>query len=259
MAEGAVPHDADALLEAVGEGLLLLAPVEHVIADLRDVHPARAHAFGEHGTREVRHAYETRPAGAHHLLQRPHGVLERRTGIGPVHEEHVDPVGAEASQARIDLGEDVRPARVTQRPGLPRGRYLHPTLGDEDHVAPPLLERPGHHLLGVARTIGGRGVYTVHPEIERAMDGLDGFVVLDRAVAVARHGPAAEPHHGHLQAGTAERTVAHEALAVRWHSREPGPERSTRAPPAAREASGREGDRCGSTRPARPRRTPRSC
>src|SRR5207245_5198639 len=44
--EGAIAHDADAVGEAGPKRLPLLAPVEHVIADLRDVDAPGAHALG---------------------------------------------------------------------------------------------------------------------------------------------------------------------------------------------------------------------
>jgi hypothetical protein len=127
-----------------------------------------------------------------------------------VDEEHVDPVRAKPFEARVHLGEDVGAARVAERAGLTGGRDLYPALGDEDDVATALLEGARHHFLGVACPVGGRGVDAVHPAIEGAMNRLDGFVVLDRPVAVTRHGPAAEANRGHLQSGTAERTVAHD-------------------------------------------------
>ena len=209
MPEGAVTHDADAVGEAGRERLALLAPVQHVIAHLRDVDAARAQALLDHGAREVRHADEANAPGGHHLLERAHGLLERRVGVGPVDEEHVHPVGAQALQARVDFAEDVGAAGVAQRPGLAGRRHLHAALGDEDDVAAVPVERAGHHFLRVAGAVGGRGVHAVDAAVEGAMDGLDGLVVLDRAVAVAGHRPAAEAHHGHLQSGPAKRAIAH--------------------------------------------------
>src|SRR6185503_10133657 len=53
------------------------------------------------------------------------------------------------------------------------------------------------------------GVHAVHATIERAVDRLDGLVILDRAVAIAGHRPAPKPHGGHGETGAAERAVAH--------------------------------------------------
>ena len=53
-----MPADADAVRETGRERLVLLPAVEHVIAHLRDVDPARAHALGHHRAGEVRHAHE---------------------------------------------------------------------------------------------------------------------------------------------------------------------------------------------------------
>src|SRR5262245_10783355 len=56
--ERAVAHDANALGETRRKRLSLLAPVEHVVAHLRDVDAPRAHALGHHRAGEVRHADE---------------------------------------------------------------------------------------------------------------------------------------------------------------------------------------------------------
>src|SRR5499426_3811619 len=72
VAERAVAHDPDAFLETVREGLVLLAPVEHVITHLGHIYSPRAHALGEHGTREVRDAHEADATGAHYVVQRTH-------------------------------------------------------------------------------------------------------------------------------------------------------------------------------------------
>ena len=78
MAERAVAHHADALAEAEREALLLLTAVEHVIAHLRDVDAAGAHALGQQGAGEVRDAHEAGAAGGRHLVERAHGLLDRR-------------------------------------------------------------------------------------------------------------------------------------------------------------------------------------
>src|SRR3989475_13332405 len=67
--EGAIAHDADAVGEASPKRLLLLAPVEHVIADLRDVDAPGAHALGDHGAGEVGHADEAGAPGGADVLE----------------------------------------------------------------------------------------------------------------------------------------------------------------------------------------------
>ena len=209
-----------------GNVSLLLAPVEHVIAHLRDVDAPGAHALGHHGAGEVRDADEADAPGGHHLLEPAHGLLEGRARVRPVDEEHVHPVGAETLQARVDLAQDIGAARVPQGPGLAGGRRLHPALGDEDDVLAAAREGAPDDLLGVAAAVGRRGVHAVDAALEGAMDGLDGLVVLDRPVAVARHRPAPEAHHGHRKSSPAERAVAHgdppSEISAPVHRRPPG-------------------------------------
>ena len=209
MGERTVAHDADAMAEARRKCLLLLAPVEHVIAHLRHIDAARAHALRDHRAGEVRHTDEAGASGRHHVVERAHGVVERRARIRPVDEQHIDPVGAQAFQARVDLAEDVGAARIAQRPELTGRRRLHPALGDEDDVAPVLLERARHDLLRVPGPVGWRRVHAVHALVEGAVDRLDGIVVLDRPVAIAGHRPAAEADGGDGKSSAAEWAVAH--------------------------------------------------
>src|SRR4029077_7951499 len=110
-----------------------------------------------------------------------------------------------ASTSRRMLGRLGSP----RGPELPGGRHLPPTLGDEDDVTAAAFERPPHDLLGVPAAVRRRGVHAVDAALEGAMDGLDSLVVLDRAVAVARHRPAPEAHHGDVETSTSERTIAH--------------------------------------------------
>ena len=211
VAERAVAHHADAVAPAVRERLLLLAPVEHVVADLRDVHAAGAHALGEHGAGEVRHADEARAAGGHDLLERAHA--SPRTA-SPASGQWTSSTSTQSVRSRLRLASTSARmlARLESRsgPGWPGGRRLTP------HLVTRMTSR---RRLSSARAttssewpgaVGRRGVHAVHAAIERAVDGLDRLVVLDGAVAIAGHRPAAEAHHGHLQPGAAERAVAHD-------------------------------------------------
>ena len=74
VAERAVAHDSDAVREARRERLLLLSPVEHMIAHMGDVDAARAQAFGDHRGGEVRDADETRATRRHNFVQGPQRV-----------------------------------------------------------------------------------------------------------------------------------------------------------------------------------------
>src|SRR5207245_4795319 len=84
--ERAVAHDADTVGEAPRERLVLLAPIEHVVAHLRDVDPAGAQAFGHHRAGEVGHTDEADASGGDDFLQRAPRLLDRRVAVRPVPE-----------------------------------------------------------------------------------------------------------------------------------------------------------------------------
>src|SRR5262249_22279913 len=83
-------------------------------------------------------------------------------------------------------------------------RHLHAALGDEDDLAPTVLQRARHDLFRVAGAVGRCGIHAVDAAIERTVDGLDGLVILDRTVAIAGHRPAAKTHHRPLHSGGAD-------------------------------------------------------
>jgi hypothetical protein len=102
-------------------------------------------------------------------------------------------------------------ARLASRsgPSWPGGGGFTPHLVTRITSPAALLEGARHDFLRVATAVRRRGVHAVHTLVERAVDRLDGLVVLDRAVAVAGHRPAAKAQRGYLQPGSAERTKTH--------------------------------------------------
>ena len=66
------------------------------------------------------------------------------------------------------------------------------------------FKRLAERLFGVSRAVAGRGVEAGDALLERAVDGVDGFPVVDPSVAVAAHRPAAESDRREVNAGGAE-------------------------------------------------------
>ena len=54
------------------------------------------------------------PCPAHQIVERAHGLLDRRLRIGPVHLVEIDPVGAQPLQARLDGPHDIGPRGVAR-------------------------------------------------------------------------------------------------------------------------------------------------
>ena len=137
------------------------------------------------------------------LLQRPHRLADRRLRVGPVNQVQVDVVGAEQRQAPVDGGHDVLPRAVApERLGF--GIEGDAALGHHHHVLAAGAERPSEHLLGVARTVCGRGVEAGYAGVERLVNGRDLLIVVGRAVLRPAHGPAPEPDDRNLQIRVAE-------------------------------------------------------
>ena len=191
-------------VEAGRERLLLLAPVEHVVAHLRDVDAAGAQALGHHRAGEVRHARRSgrarRPPPPRARAWSPRTACRR-----PASERAARRPSrcAGASGSRRPRAGCWPRLESRSGPSWPGGGGFTPHLVTRMTSRRRVLERARHHLLGVAGPVGRRGVHAVHAAVERAVDGLDGLVVLDRAVAVAGHRPAAEAQHRYLAARSA--------------------------------------------------------
>ena len=78
----------------------------------------------------------------------------------------------------------------------------HPALGEDERAVRHALERPRHHLLGVAQAVDGGGVDPGHPGVERRVDGRDRLLVVLRTPAerpvTAPDRPRAEADRGDL-------------------------------------------------------------
>lgn len=101
--EGAVGGDADALVEAEGDHLPLVFPVEEVVTVLHrhERGPAGCTGsvlrLGELPGAHGRRTDVTRFAGAHHIVQRCHCLLDRRLIVPAVNLVKIDVIGPEAA------------------------------------------------------------------------------------------------------------------------------------------------------------------
>src|SRR3954454_18574929 len=151
--------------------------------------------------REGRAADVANLAGAHEVGEGAEGLVDVGVELGAVDLVEVDPVGAEAAQAVLDLGDDPA-ARVAELVGV----VAHGPVdlgGEEDAVAPPAGQRLADDLLGLAARVDVRGVDEVDPRVERAVDDRDGLVVVGVAPGAEHHG--SETERADLDSGASER------------------------------------------------------
>ncbi len=139
------------------------------------------------------------------LDQPRHGadrLLDRHVRVDAVEIVEVDHLDSEPLQAGLAGDRDiVRPA-IGEAALAIRPAHIA-ELGGEDRLVAPALQRLADELLVPAGGIGVRRVDEVEPELQRAMDGGDGFWIVRRAV-LARHAVAAEPDIRHAQPAGAQ-------------------------------------------------------
>src|SRR2546423_97775 len=156
-------------------------------------------------------------AGAYHVVQRLHGLLDRRLGVEPVDLIQIHVVGPEPAQRVVDGGEDVLAGQATVVRALTHhtvhlgGHYIVVTVTEQlaEQAAGDLFADPGRvHVRGVE-------------ERDAALDGTAHdrfgfrFVQCPRAprlVAVAHH---AQTDPGDLQAGRTQSHIVHAPILPR--------------------------------------------
>ena len=144
----AIGHHPDAAFAAEREHLAFHAPIEQVVANLEHVDRPHLQALLQERDIKVRHAHQTRLAGALDVVQGGHGLCQGRVGVGPVDQIDVDMVGAQAAETGVDLVQDRRPAAIAPR--LAAGNGHDATLGGDDGRVAPTSQRGAERLLGVA-------------------------------------------------------------------------------------------------------------
>src|SRR5581483_1986732 len=146
-------------------------------------------------------------------------LVDVGVGIGPVDLVEVDPVGAQPSQAVVDLLRQPPPGVAPAVGVLP---HREVGLGGQDHLIPAAADqRLGHDLLGLPARVDVGRVDEVDPGVEGPVDDPDRFLVVRVAPGAEHHGP--EAHRAHLHAGTTECPHDDERYPTRPPAKAPGP------------------------------------
>src|SRR5215212_6518586 len=188
-----VDDDADVVLPAVREYLLLDAAVEHVVGRLEALDggylPYPLH-LGEVEVRDPDVADLALVLELGHCLP---ALLNVLVGVGPVDLVEIYDVGLQASEALFALTlhrvllEDIRDIALV----VPHERALSKDAG-------PLgvgdaLERAGDECLGVAEAVDGGGVHPVDPQVNGPPYGSHRLVVVLRSPGSSPAAPAYRP------------------------------------------------------------------
>ena len=104
------------------------------------------------------------------VAQRPKRLLDVGVRIGAVDLVEVDPVGVQASQRVLDLGDDSS-ARVA--PVVVVFVYRHVDLRRQHDVVAAPFQRLADNLLGLAGRVDVGGVEEVDPGVEGSVDDAD--------------------------------------------------------------------------------------
>ena len=141
--------------------------------------------------------------------QRAERLVDVGVVVGAVDLVQVDVVGAEATQAVLDLGHDpAARAAVRVRVLAHRGEELR----REDDVVAAAVERLADDLLRLARRVHVGGVDEVDPGVEAAVDDPRALVVVGLAPRAEHHG--AEAVLADLDPGASERSHAHDPYPI---------------------------------------------
>ena len=150
--------------------------------------------------------YRTLPS-ATSVGQSADGIFDGGLRVDPVLVVEIDVVGAEPLQRALDRGADVRRAAVDDARAA-AGVRDEAELRRQHDLFAAVLDGPADQLLVGVGTVDLGGVDVRDAEVERAVDGADGFGVAARAdVVVAGHRHRAESDAGDVE--SADRNVLH--------------------------------------------------
>src|SRR5580765_8126899 len=131
--------------------------------------------------------------------------------------QQVDPVRAQAAQARLEIRTDAPGTEVHARAGLGRER---PALCEDEDIAAASFESAGDDLLGATPTVEGRRVDPVDAQVERMSNRANRRLVVLRSppdgpvpARADRRGPGSD--RGRLQIGGTELPPLHTEEATR--------------------------------------------
>src|SRR5712691_10096597 len=132
---------------------------------------ARWSEFGPASESQISHL-----AGLDEFRHRAHRLLDRHLGVDAVQIIEIDRLDAELLEARVaGLAHVFGPAVV----GLGAVRVVDVAeLGADDGLVAPAFERAAEHALVAPLHVAVRGVEERHPEVHRAVHGLDLHLVV---------------------------------------------------------------------------------
>ncbi len=209
--ERAPRDDADAFLGRQREVLALDRPDEQVVLRLERHESAPPVPVGERQRLhqpvrpEVRRPDVKHLPGAHEVVERAKGLLERRPEVLGVDLVQIDVVGTEAAEARVARLADV----LARRAPVVRARAgRHRALRREHDRRPPAGHRLAADLLGDRAAVRVRRVDEVAAGVEEAIDQPERLGLVAAPVGHAEgHGAEAEVRDA--EAAPAEGADAH--------------------------------------------------
>jgi hypothetical protein len=146
------------------------------------------------------------------IVERFERLLDRRVIVPSMDLVEVDVIGAEAPQARVDLGHDP----LARQAGA-IGSRPHPAidLGSDDDLVSSveILDRTPENLLAAAERIAVRRVEEIDAGFERTLDERAALLLAEApgmiAAVAAAVAHAAQANPRHVEAGAAELGVFH--------------------------------------------------
>jgi hypothetical protein len=130
-------------------------------------------------------------AGANQFAHRPDGFLDGHLRVNPMLVVEINFIDAQPAQAGVATRADVFGPAVHAEKIAALVAHVAKFRG-QDHLGAAVFDGAPDQPLVFAATVHVRRVEQGHPEIQRAVDGGDGFLVIARAVKF-RHAHAPEP------------------------------------------------------------------
>jgi len=208
--QGAVSHQADAVLRVERKHVSFHTAVKQVVTILPDIHTTRLHTRFDFFGFEVGHTDKPRLALLDNVVHGAHGLVEGDASIRPVKEIYVNIVSVQVREAGFN--RELDPSGAAVAPLVAQGVIVSDApFGDQNDVLPAIAKPLGEEPLGVAKAIPLGGVEAIDPEIQGTMDSADDFRVVKVAVGATQL-PATETHCRYIEASLAKGSILHVIL-----------------------------------------------
>ena len=193
----AVGHEADPQAPHGGQDFVLhVARPQRVFRLQRRDRVHLVGAFDGAG-RGFRKAHETHLALAHEVRHGAHRFLDGRLGVHAVLVIQVDHLDAQALQALLAAFPHIVRLAIHAEEGAVRPAHIAELRGDHALLA-LAPDGSAHEFLIGTHAIHVRRVEEGDAEVERAVDGGDGFRIVASRIEI-RHAHATEPHGGNSE------------------------------------------------------------